>query len=238
MIQVVEHRSRLPTGHERRLVDRHLQIINQDAGRRRAPGQHDLQAARPVHRPPLGGAGLQRRDLRRHRLPNTWDESRAQGGRSGILVNYTGGSVGAGFGSGSPTSRAKQLLAQLEPLLPGITAKWNGRATVDFWLGNPWSKGSYSFWKVGQYTRFAGVEREPEGNVTRRRAHLGQLPGLPQRRSRDRPASRPGTALGLTSVPRCRVLPRDVATVAAVMCIGRPMPQPAYRPPCEARTVR
>jgi monoamine oxidase len=96
---------------------------------------------------------------------NTWDESRAQGGRSGILVNYTGGTVGAGFGSGTPTKRAQQLLAQLEPLLPGITAKWNGRATVDFWLGNPWSKGSYSFWKVGQYTRFAGVEGEPEGNV-------------------------------------------------------------------------
>jgi monoamine oxidase len=96
---------------------------------------------------------------------NTWDESRAQAGRSGILVNYTGGSVGAGFGSGSPTSRARQFLAQLEPVLPGITAKWNGRATVDFWLGNPWTKGSYSSWKVGQYTRFAGVEREREGNV-------------------------------------------------------------------------
>jgi len=27
------------------------------------------------------------------------------------------------------------------------------------------SVASYSFWKVGQYTRFAGVEREPEGNV-------------------------------------------------------------------------
>jgi monoamine oxidase len=96
---------------------------------------------------------------------NTWDESRAQGGRSGILVNYTGGSVGASFGSGSPASRARQFLAQLEPVLPGITAKWNGRATVDFWLSNPWTKGSYSFWKVGQYTRLAGVEREPEGNV-------------------------------------------------------------------------
>ena len=95
---------------------------------------------------------------------NTWDESRAQAGRSGILVNYTGGSVGASFGSGSPATRARQFLAQLEPVLPGITAKWNGRATVDFWLGNPWTKGSYSFWKVGQYTRFAGVEREPEGN--------------------------------------------------------------------------
>ena len=96
---------------------------------------------------------------------NTWDESRTQAGRSGILVNYTGGSVGASFGSGTPTKRAQQFLAQLEPVLPGITAKWNGRATVDFWLSNPWSKGSYSYWKVGQYTRFAGVEGEPEGNV-------------------------------------------------------------------------
>jgi monoamine oxidase len=95
---------------------------------------------------------------------NTWDESRTQAGRSGILVNYTGGTVGASFGSGTPSSRAKQFLAQLEPVLPGITARWNGRATVDFWLGNPWTRGSYSFWKVGQYTRFAGVESEPEGN--------------------------------------------------------------------------
>jgi monoamine oxidase len=95
---------------------------------------------------------------------NTWDESRAQAGRSGILVNYTGGTVGASFGSGSPASRAQQFLAQLEPVLPGITAKWNGRATVDFWLGHPWTRGSYSFWKVGQYTRFAGVEAEPEGS--------------------------------------------------------------------------
>jgi monoamine oxidase len=96
---------------------------------------------------------------------NTWDESRTQAGRSGVLVNYTGGSVGASFSSGTPTKRAQQFLAQLEPVLPGITAKWNGRATVDFWLSSPWTKGSYSFWKVGQYTRFAGVEGEPEGNV-------------------------------------------------------------------------
>jgi monoamine oxidase len=95
---------------------------------------------------------------------NTWDESRTQAGRSGILINYTGGTVGASFGSGSPSSRARQFLAQLEPVLPGITAKWNGRATIDHWLSHPWTKGSYSFWKVGQYTRFAGVESEPEGN--------------------------------------------------------------------------
>ena len=49
-------------------------------------------------------------------------------------------------------------------MLPGITAKWNGRATIDFWTGYPWTKGSYSYWKVGQYTRFAGAEREASGN--------------------------------------------------------------------------
>jgi monoamine oxidase len=94
---------------------------------------------------------------------NSWEVSRAQPGTSGILVDYTGGKVGASFGSGSPEDRARQFLSQLEPVLPGISARWNGRATVDFWLAHPWTRGSYSYWKVGQYTKFAGVEREREG---------------------------------------------------------------------------
>jgi monoamine oxidase len=96
---------------------------------------------------------------------NTWEVSRAQSGRSGILVDYTGGRIGASFGSGTPEQRAKQFLAQIEPVLPGLTAQWNGRATIDFWTANPWTLGSYSYWKVGQYTKFAGVERVPEGNA-------------------------------------------------------------------------
>jgi monoamine oxidase len=94
---------------------------------------------------------------------NTWEVSRAQPGASGILVNYTGGTIGASFGSGTPASRAQQFLAQVEPVLPGVTKAWNGRATVDFWTGYPWTKGSYSYWKVGQYTKFAGMERERQG---------------------------------------------------------------------------
>jgi monoamine oxidase len=96
---------------------------------------------------------------------NTWDVTRAQPGTSGILVDYTGGTIGASFGTGTPQERAVKFLEQLEPVLPGITAKWNGRATVDFWPAYPWTKGSYSYWKVGQYTRFAGVEREREGRA-------------------------------------------------------------------------
>ena len=96
---------------------------------------------------------------------NTWDETRKQAGAAGILNNYTGGTLGASFGSGSPQDRAAQFLAQVEPLLPGLTAQWNGLASIDFWKGSPYQLGSYSFWKVGQYVQFAGVEREAEGTV-------------------------------------------------------------------------
>jgi monoamine oxidase len=95
---------------------------------------------------------------------NTWEVTRAQPGASGILVDYTGGDIGASFGSGTPTTRAQQFLAQVEPVLPGLSAKWNGKATIDFWTGYPWTRGSYSYWKVGQYTKFAGIERETEDN--------------------------------------------------------------------------
>jgi monoamine oxidase len=97
---------------------------------------------------------------------STWEVTRAQPGQQGILVDYTGGKIGASFGpeNGDATARATRFLKQLEPVLPGISAQWNGKAALDYWTGYPWTKGSYSFWKVGQYTQFAGVEREQEGN--------------------------------------------------------------------------
>lgn len=95
---------------------------------------------------------------------NTWEVTRAQPGASGILVDYTGGRIGASFGAGTPESRAKQFLAQVEPVLPGATKGWNGKAAIEFWPGYRWTKGSYSFWKVGQYQRFAGMEGRRQGN--------------------------------------------------------------------------
>ncbi len=94
---------------------------------------------------------------------STWEVTRGQSGRSGILVDYTGGTIGASFGSGTPRSRAKQFLAQLEPVMPGISRYWNGKATVDYWAGYEWTRGSYAYFKVGQYTKFAGMEAAQQG---------------------------------------------------------------------------
>ncbi|AFH60624.1 FAD-dependent oxidoreductase [Paenibacillus caseinilyticus] len=95
---------------------------------------------------------------------STYEVNRVQPGKLGILANYTGGEIGAGFNVGNPTTRAKLFLEQIEPLLPGISSKWNGKATVDYWPAFQWTRGSYSFWKVGQYTKFAGIEGMREGN--------------------------------------------------------------------------
>lgn len=97
---------------------------------------------------------------------NTWEESRAQPGRKGLLVDYTGGNVGLSFGTGPPSSRSQQFMAQLQPQFPGtkVSDHWTGRATVDYWAGKPWAKGSYSYWQVGQYTKFSGMEGVRQGN--------------------------------------------------------------------------
>jgi monoamine oxidase len=101
---------------------------------------------------------------------NTWDVTRGQDGPTGILVDYTGGGVPLASFSGNPNDPqvvagfARTFLKQLEPVFPGITKLWNGKATLDVPLTNPFLLGSYSYWKVGQYTGFSGYEkaRQPD----------------------------------------------------------------------------
>ena len=91
---------------------------------------------------------------------NSWDVSRGQGGATGILVNYTGGNQGASLSDPSMLATYTQnALQDLEKVFPGISATFNGTSTLDYPLGNPYLLGSYSYWKVGQYTQFSGYER-------------------------------------------------------------------------------
>ena len=95
----------------------------------------------------------------------TWEVSRAQPGTPGILVDYTGGKIGDSFGpeNGTATDRAKKFLKQIEPVLPGITKQFDGNVVLDYWASYPWTLGSYSYYKPGQYTRFGGAEPEISG---------------------------------------------------------------------------
>ena len=95
---------------------------------------------------------------------NTWEVTRAQPGTSGILVDYTGGNIGASFGSGTPESRAAQVPRPARAGAAGRDEGLERQATIDFWPGYEWTQGSYSFWKVGQYQRFAGIEGRRQGN--------------------------------------------------------------------------
>ena len=109
---------------------------------------------------------------------NTWDVTRAQNGATGILVDYTGGGVPLASFTGDPTDPkvvarfASTFLRQIEPVFPGITKQWNGRATLDVPLSNPFLLGSYSYWKVGQYTQFSGYEKARQPDPVTGKCHF------------------------------------------------------------------
>jgi monoamine oxidase len=106
---------------------------------------------------------------------NAWDVTRAQAGTTGILVNYTGGSVAGALRPSTPysnasnnpqvTTYAKQFLSQLEIVFPGITPHWNGKAILSTPFLDPNLNCSYSYWRVGQYTQFSGYEKVAQGPI-------------------------------------------------------------------------
>jgi monoamine oxidase len=86
------------------------------------------------------------------------DVTAAQAGEQGILMHFTGGDQAR---SGATTPR--RALSEIQHCLPGIAAQWNGRWHVKHWPSSPLTRGSYSMWKMGQHTSFAGIEGEVEG---------------------------------------------------------------------------
>ena len=74
------------------------------------------------------------------------------------------GFIGDRSNSRVVTGYAKQFLQKADPVFPGLSDEWNGRATLDTPATNPSFLGSYSYWRVGQYTQFSGIEKEPSGH--------------------------------------------------------------------------
>jgi monoamine oxidase len=109
---------------------------------------------------------------------NAWDVTRAQAGSTGIMVDYTGGGVPLSSFTGDTDDPAvvagfaRTFLDQVDDVFPGIKAHWNGRATLDVPLNNPFLLGSYSYWKVGQYTLFSGYEGARQPDITTGKCHF------------------------------------------------------------------
>jgi monoamine oxidase len=105
---------------------------------------------------------------------NTWDVSRAQPGRCGILVFYSGGPVTDAMTSTSPfataasagvVADARAALDRAEPVYPGLRARWNGKATQSLPHLSDLRGAAYSYHRVGQWTAFGGHEGARQGNV-------------------------------------------------------------------------
>lgn len=104
-----------------------------------------------------------------------WDSSPGQTGPGGLLVNYMGGSLGAAYNPpmSYTTTRdseliqhyAQRCLEQAERVFPGLRAHYTGTAALSYPTGDPYLRGSYACWGVGQYTRFAGYERVRQGPI-------------------------------------------------------------------------
>jgi len=96
----------------------------------------------------------------------TWETSRGQEGKSGILTNFTGGSQGVRLGDGDTGEQVLRLLGDLERVYPGVSGARRPTAHArSHWPSNPWVLGSYSGYRPGQWTTIHGAEGERVGNL-------------------------------------------------------------------------
>lgn len=106
---------------------------------------------------------------------NSVDYSLGQSGRSGIIERFTYGTSGLMGTPAQPYSRVEDsplvrsqvqhFFSQLDEIWPGVSRRWNGKATFGNAQADPNILASYSTWLVGQCTSIAGYERVRQGRI-------------------------------------------------------------------------
>lgn len=95
-----------------------------------------------------------------------WANSYLQAGSAGGLTLYSGGALGHKAGEGTAEEAAARLLRGIERAYPGtLRERAPGKVSRFHWPTHPWSKGSYSCYRPGQWTSIAGSEGLPVGNL-------------------------------------------------------------------------
>lgn len=109
-----------------------------------------------------GATGSLTTDLPSQQL---WETSLGQDGESGILTDFLGGDQGERCGEGTAEAWAADVvLPDLEQVWPGISAAATGTAVRMHWPSAPWSRGSYTCFRPGQWA-FWGAEGLREGKA-------------------------------------------------------------------------
>jgi monoamine oxidase len=94
-----------------------------------------------------------------------WANSFLQPGTAGGMTLYSGGKLAHDVGQGTAEDAAVRLMRGIERAYPGATRERNGKVSRFHWPTHPWTKGSYSCYKPGQWTTIAGSEGLPVGNL-------------------------------------------------------------------------
>jgi monoamine oxidase len=96
-----------------------------------------------------------------------WDTASGQAGPGGVLTVFTAGAVFSASEAHAEPSRAviDDALARIEELVPGVREHFNGRAWLDSWPHDPWTRGSYLGFGPGQFTRYWGLLGAPEDRI-------------------------------------------------------------------------
>ncbi|MFI6318935.1 flavin monoamine oxidase family protein [Nonomuraea sp. NPDC050556] len=100
----------------------------------------------------------------------SWDSTVGDGGAESLLTIFSGGSAGAGYPAErshgpAPEAVVKASLDWLDRHVPGIAGAYNGHSWLDSWADDPWVHGSYATFAPGQYTRYWGYSKLPEGRL-------------------------------------------------------------------------
>jgi monoamine oxidase len=94
-----------------------------------------------------------------------WDSSQGQKSASGSLTFIGGGNSSEEFNQMSYAAIKSKWLSGAEQIFPGLTPEHNNQISKYIWSQNPFARGSYTSYKKGQWSTFAGVEAEPFENI-------------------------------------------------------------------------
>ena len=101
---------------------------------------------------------------------STWDSAPTEPGTAGLITVYAGGSGSKLFASPATMHRRRRISprqswARSTRSFPGPGTQFNGKAWLDYWTGDPWTRGSYAAYIPGQVTKYWGYAGIPEGRV-------------------------------------------------------------------------